>query len=143
MERLQAAALQGGLRPQARPRRRALWPARARAARRLPRQGPGGSPPAPVIVMVHGGGWCVGDKAMAGVTANKVVRWTPKGLMLVSVNYPMVGDGYGAVGQAQAIAQAPGLCAEAGGGLGRRPQPRDPDGPLGRCAPGLARQCRA
>ena len=63
-------------------------------------------PPAPVIVMVHGGGWCVGDKAMAGVTANKVARWTPKGLMLVSVNYPMVGDGCGAVGQAQAIAQA-------------------------------------
>ena len=55
--------------------------------------------------MVHGG-WCVGDKAMAGVTANKVARWTPKGLMLVSVNYPMVGDGCGAVGQAQAIAQA-------------------------------------
>lgn len=69
-------------------------------------KGPAGSPPAPVIVMVHGGGWCVGDKAMAGVTANKVARWTPKGLMLVSVNYPMVGDGYGAVGQAQAIAQA-------------------------------------
>ncbi len=69
-------------------------------------KGPAGSPPAPVIVMVHGGGWCVGDKAMASVTANKVARWTPKGLMLVSLNYPMVNDGYGAVAQAQAVAQA-------------------------------------
>ena len=60
-------------------------------------KGPAGSPPAPVIVMVHGGGWCVGDKAMAGVTANKVARWTPKGLMLVSVNYPMVGDPTGVI----------------------------------------------
>ena len=45
---------------------------------------------APIILMVHGGGWCVGDKAGAQMTANKVARWVPKGFIFVSVNYPMV-----------------------------------------------------
>ncbi|MGN6150916.1 MAG: alpha/beta hydrolase fold domain-containing protein [Lysobacteraceae bacterium] len=61
---------------------------------------------APVIVMVHGGGWCVGDKAMAGVVANKVARWVPKGFVFVSVNYPMVGDGADAYAQGGEIARA-------------------------------------
>jgi len=64
------------------------------------------SGPAPVIVMVHGGGWCVGDKAMKGVTANKVKHWVPRGFMLVSVNYPMLTDGRNALGQAEAVAKA-------------------------------------
>jgi arylformamidase len=64
------------------------------------------SAPAPVIMMVHGGGWCVGDKAAASVTANKVARWTPKGFLFISVNYPMVNDGDDALAQANHIARA-------------------------------------
>ncbi len=61
---------------------------------------------APVIIMVHGGGWCVGDKSMKGVTANKVSRWTPKGFVVISANYPMVSDGSMAVAQAEDVARA-------------------------------------
>ena len=64
------------------------------------------SGPAPVIVMVHGGGWCVGDKAGATLTANKVARWTPKGFVFVSLNYPMVADGSDALAQAAHVARA-------------------------------------
>lgn len=67
---------------------------------------------APVILMVHGGGWCVGDKGGATMTANKVSRWVQKGFVFVSVNYPMVSDGRdaraqaGEIGRAVAYAQA-------------------------------------
>lgn len=50
------------------------------------------SAPRPVILMVHGGGWANGDKAMLNVVANKVARWVPKGWLLVSVNYRMLPD---------------------------------------------------
>lgn len=45
---------------------------------------------APVIVMVHGGGWTRGDKASPGVVQNKVRHWLPEGCIVVSVNYRMV-----------------------------------------------------
>lgn len=61
---------------------------------------------APIILMVHGGGWCVGDKVGAKVVANNVGRWVPKGFIVVSVNYPVVGDGSDALEQAQHIAIA-------------------------------------
>ena len=66
----------------------------------------GSSQLAPVVVMVHGGGWCVGDKQATGVTENKVARWVPKGLLFVSVNYPMVSDGANALRQANHVAKA-------------------------------------
>lgn len=65
-----------------------------------------GSGPAPVILMVHGGGWCVGDKAAGGVVDNKRARWSPKGFVLVSANYPMVAEGDDALAQAHHIARA-------------------------------------
>jgi len=61
---------------------------------------------APILVMVHGGGWCVGDKASADVTANKVSRWVAKGFVFVSVNYPMVSDDSDALEQAHHVARA-------------------------------------
>lgn len=61
---------------------------------------------APIILMVHGGGWCVGDKAGTQMTANKVARWVPKGFIFVSVNYPMVSEGANALAQAGHIALA-------------------------------------
>jgi acetyl esterase/lipase len=47
---------------------------------------------APIIVMVHGGGWARGDKANAGVFANKVNHWVPTGSIVVSVNYRLVPE---------------------------------------------------
>lgn len=51
---------------------------------------PAGANNAPVILMVHGGGWMRGDKAMRGVVENKVKRWVPRGFILVSVDYRLV-----------------------------------------------------
>lgn len=47
---------------------------------------------APVIFMVHGGGWRRGDKASASVVENKMRRWTARGFVFVSVNYRMLPD---------------------------------------------------
>lgn len=41
---------------------------------------------APVILMVHGGGWFRGDKAMRNVVENKVKQWVARGFIVVSVN---------------------------------------------------------
>lgn len=62
--------------------------------------------PAPILVMVHGGGWCVGDKAGDQITANKVAHWGPRGFVFVSVNYPMVAEGSDALAQARHVARA-------------------------------------
>jgi acetyl esterase/lipase len=47
---------------------------------------------APVIFMVHGGGWRNGDKALGRVVQEKVARWVPKGFVLVSVNYRLLPE---------------------------------------------------
>ncbi|MGN6314609.1 MAG: alpha/beta hydrolase [Rhodanobacteraceae bacterium] len=60
---------------------------------------------APVILMVHGGGWRRGDKAMANVVQNKLSRWVPRGFVLVSVDYPMLPQA-NPVQQARSVAQA-------------------------------------
>jgi acetyl esterase/lipase len=44
---------------------------------------------APIVFMVHGGAWMVGDKAAAKVVSNKVGHWLPKGFVFVSINYRM------------------------------------------------------
>jgi|GEM_PF-207864 len=61
---------------------------------------------APIIVMVHGGGWCVGDKAFKGTVESKIERWLPMGFMFISLNYPMVPEGLSALQQADEIAKA-------------------------------------
>jgi acetyl esterase/lipase len=45
---------------------------------------------APVIVMVHGGGWYQGDKTDTPVVANKVKKWVPTGMIFISINYRLV-----------------------------------------------------
>ncbi len=45
---------------------------------------------APVIFMVHGGAWRIGDKASKAVVENKVNRWVSKGLIFISINYRML-----------------------------------------------------
>ena len=47
---------------------------------------------APVIFMVHGGGWRRGDKTMQSVVQNKLARWVPKGAILISVDYRLLPE---------------------------------------------------
>ena len=42
---------------------------------------------APVIVMVHGGGWMRGNKSLWRVVKNKVTHWVGRGYIFVSVGY--------------------------------------------------------
>ena len=60
---------------------------------------------APVIFMVHGGGWARGDKEAAGVVNNKVEHWLPKGYIVVSVGYRLVPE-VTPLGSADDIAKA-------------------------------------
>lgn len=60
---------------------------------------------APVLVMVHGGGWRRGDKASTGVVQNKAARWLPHGFIFVSVNYRLLPEA-GVAEQAQDVAKA-------------------------------------
>lgn len=45
---------------------------------------------APVILMVHGGAWALGDKASTAVLENKVARWVSRGFILISTNYRLL-----------------------------------------------------
>ena len=60
---------------------------------------------APVIFMVHGGGWQRGDKVATGVIQNKIDRWLPRGFIVISTNYPMM-PGSQPLQQAQQVARA-------------------------------------
>lgn len=53
---------------------------------------PQGARGAPVILLVHGGGWENGDKRHGRVVENKVARWVPAGFVVVSINYRMIPD---------------------------------------------------
>jgi acetyl esterase/lipase len=68
----------------------------------LPAQG---AQHAPVIFMVHGGGWSRGDKAMRSVVQNKVARWVPRGFVLISTDYRML-PGTRPIEQARDVARA-------------------------------------
>jgi acetyl esterase/lipase len=60
---------------------------------------------APIIVMVHGGAWKMGDKGMSKAVDNKVARWVPKGAIVVSVNYRLLPSAK-PLEQAQDVARA-------------------------------------
>ena len=47
---------------------------------------------APVLFMVHGGGWKRGDKAAGQVVDNKVAFWTARGFIVISSNYRMLPE---------------------------------------------------
>jgi len=51
-----------------------------------------GSDPAPIILMVHGGGWKHGDKTMSRSIDAKLQRWVPRGFVFVSINYRMLPE---------------------------------------------------
>jgi len=44
----------------------------------------------PVIFMVHGGAWKIGDKKSQSVVENKVNHWVKKGYIVISTNYKML-----------------------------------------------------
>jgi acetyl esterase/lipase len=60
------------------------------AAQRFDVYAPAQASRAPVIFMVHGGGWAFGDKAASGVIENKVKRWVPRGFIVISTNYRLL-----------------------------------------------------
>jgi arylformamidase len=60
---------------------------------------------APILFMVHGGAWRVGDKTNERVVENKVAHWVPQGVIFVSVNYRMVPEAEPLV-QAEDVARA-------------------------------------
>lgn len=73
---------------------------------------------APVIVMVHGGGWRIGDKSSPGVVGNKMIHWLPRGYILVSVNYGLLPEtkvDAQAVNVAKSVAFVQSHAAEWGG----------------------------
>ncbi|MCZ8255718.1 MAG: alpha/beta hydrolase [Polaromonas sp.] len=74
---------------------------------------------APVIVMVHGGAWMLGHKAMANVVNNKAAYWVrEKGYVFVSVNYrlwPQADPLVQAHDVATALARAQSLAPSWGG----------------------------
>jgi acetyl esterase/lipase len=72
---------------------------------------------APVIFMVHGGGWRRGDKEMESVVINKVNRWVPQGFVVISSNYRMLPDAT-PLEQAEDIARALGVAQESAGKWG-------------------------
>lgn len=45
-----------------------------------------------LLMMVHGGGWRYGDKAMGPVVQHKVERWVPQGHAFVSINYRLLPE---------------------------------------------------
>ena len=47
---------------------------------------------APVLVMVHGGGWAIGDKANSGVWREKAKHWGAQGYIFVSANYRLLPE---------------------------------------------------
>lgn len=73
---------------------------------------------APVILMVHGGAWRLGDKGMRSVVDNKVARWVSRGFILISTNYTLLPEANPeeqAHDVAQALALAQGRATEWGG----------------------------
>jgi len=64
-----------------------------------------GTAHAPVLLMVHGGGWKRGDKDMNSVVTQKVARWVPRGIVFVSIDYRMLPDADPSV-QVQDVARA-------------------------------------
>jgi acetyl esterase/lipase len=61
----------------------------ADAAQRLDVYLPATASRAPIVLMVHGGAWMLGDKGNGGVVAQKVAYWLPKGYIVASTNYRM------------------------------------------------------
>lgn len=77
---------------------------------------------APVLFVVHGGGWAIGDKSATSVVANKIAKWLPEGFIFVSVNYRLLPNAdplTQADDAAKALAAAQSKASSWGGDPGR------------------------
>lgn len=81
------------------------------ARQRLDVYAPAEARSAPVIVMVHGGAWSMGDKAAGRVVSRKVAHWLPEGYIVVSVNYRLLPQAE-PLEQARDVARALALAQE-------------------------------
>jgi len=72
---------------------------------------------APILFMVHGGGWYTGDKARGAVIENKARHWLSQGYILVSSNYRLLPDA-DPLTQAGDVAQALAAVQRAASGWG-------------------------
>jgi arylformamidase len=73
---------------------------------------------APIIIMLHGGGWAGGDKEAPLSYINKVNRWLPKGFIVISVETQLLPDAdvYQQIDElAMAVATVQKYAAEWGG----------------------------
>jgi acetyl esterase/lipase len=66
---------------------------------------PAGAANAPVIFIVHGGGWRTGDKSSRAVVENKVAHWSRAGVIVISVDYRLL-PAAGPLEQARDVARA-------------------------------------
>ncbi len=89
---------------------------------------------APVILMVHGGGWRWGDKESGAVVDNKVARWVALGFVSVSVNNRLLPQA-NPLEQARDVAQALAVAQAKAPTWGAEPW-RKADGPLRRSPSG-------
>lgn len=78
-------------------------------------------PAGPVLVMVHGGAWAIGDKATPAMIRPKVTYWTARGYVVVSVNYRLLPAANPMV-QAQDVAKALALVQKQAPSWGADPQ---------------------
>jgi acetyl esterase/lipase len=60
---------------------------------------------APVILMVHGGAWTLGDKSLGRVVTNKAEHWLPKGYVFISIDNKLL-PAAGPLEQAHDVAKA-------------------------------------
>jgi arylformamidase len=67
--------------------------------------GPAQAQAAPIIFMVHGGGWRFGSKSARAVIENKVARWVPMGFVFISTDYRLLPN-TDPVEQARDVARA-------------------------------------
>jgi arylformamidase len=67
---------------------------------------PANASKAPIVLMVHGGAWMIGDKGNRGVVPNKVARWLPRGYIFASANYRMDRSRPNPLQQADDVARA-------------------------------------
>lgn len=70
---------------------------------------------APVIFLVHGGGWANGNKDNPGLATDKAAHWLAQGYVLISSNYRMLPDTLPleqARDIARAVAKAQSMAAE-------------------------------
>lgn len=77
--------------------------------------------PAPVIVMMHGGAWVLGDKRNRNVWRAKARHWVPRGYAFVSVNTRLLPDAQ-PLDQARDLARALAFVQARAAGWGADPE---------------------